>query len=259
MLKKYPQNDSLIKYSFYREYITTLLEKAIVEKVDIKKSSNYSVPNPEAVYDSIQINTYLSSGSKKYVSFIWLENIMSTSSNKRIEKYFNEFKSSYKNESELIEYFIEKYKLDYTYSKDLSLLDEHGYKTTLQKVLDVNKGKLVYIDFWASWCAPCRQAMPSSHELKTKFKDKEVTFIYLALNDTKEKWKKASVEENLNGYKDNYFILNSKTSSFIDDLSIETIPRYLLYDKTQKLIHKNAPRPNDDEIIKKLNSLLDEK
>jgi thiol-disulfide isomerase/thioredoxin len=258
ILKNYFQNDSLIKFSFYREYISALVEEAIVKSVTIKKSSNYSVPNPEAVYDSIQINSYLSRGSKKYLSFVWLENIMSTSSNKNVEKYFNEFKSNYKNESKLIEYFIEKYKLDYTYSKDLYLLDEHGHKTTLQRVLDSNRGKLVYIDFWASWCAPCRQAMPSSHKLKEKFKGKEVAFIYLALNDNKEKWQKASIEENLSGNNDNYFIVNSKTSSFIDDLDIITIPRYLIYDKTQKLIYKNAPSPNDDGLTEILNSLLTE-
>jgi hypothetical protein len=100
--------------------------------------------------------------------------------------------------------------------------------------------------------------MPSSHKLKEKFKGKEVAFIYLALNDNKEKWQKASIEENLSGNNDNYFIVNSKTSSFIDDLDIITIPRYLIYDKTQKLIYKNAPSPNDDGLTEILNSLLTE-
>ena len=138
------------------------------------------------------------------------------------------------------------------------LEDEHGYKTSFDEVLKDNKGKLLYVDFWASWCAPCREAMPYSHKLKEELKNKDVVFVYLALNDNLEKWKKAMLKEGLSGYKNNYFITNSKTSSMIDSLRIETLPKYMIHDKNGKLVHKNAPGPSTEEIRTILDKYLKE-
>lgn len=252
--KDYKQKDSLLNYSFYRNFIYAIAEEGMLKKVNIKKSSNFSIRDPEAMYDSVQINPNLSNGTKKFLSFIWLENIMQSSSNERIEKYFDLFKSNYKNESDLVDYFIEKYKLNSTLSTDLILEGKNGYRKTLQDIIEENRGKILYIDFWASWCLPCRKIMPASHKLKEKFKNDDVVFIYLALNDDVEAWKIASVEEGLSN--NNYLITNPKTSSLIDELNITSIPRYLLYDKKQKLVYKNAPAPNHSEIEKTINSLL---
>lgn len=254
--KDYEQVDSLLKYSFYRDYLNAISENGIAKKVKIKKSKNYSIPNPEAMYDSITSNFYLSKEAKKYLSFQSLENIMNTSSNKKSDSYFKLFRSQYKNDTLLIKYLIEKYKLDASFSNDLILKDEHGRKTTFQQVLDKNRGKIIYLDFWASWCAPCRAVMPMAHSLRKKFKNKDVVFIYLALNDNQKKWEEAIIKEELVNYEDSYIITNSKTSSMIDDLDVQSIPRYIIYDKKQKIVYRNAPAPNDSDTEAILNKLL---
>lgn len=60
---------------------------------------------------------------------------------------------------------------------DFALPDAHG---KMHRLSDL-QGKIVYIDFWGTWCAPCIQEIPSALQLQEKYKDKPVVFLYVAL------------------------------------------------------------------------------
>lgn len=118
-------------------------------------------------------------------------------------------------------------------------------------VLAANRGKLIYVDFWASWCAPCRASFPASRKLHDEYKDKEVVFVYISTDKNSAAWKKACQEEKMTDCPSNYCVLNR--DGLLKDLKVQGIPRYVLYDKQGKLINANAPRPGTPEI----RSLLD--
>ncbi len=150
---------------------------------------------------------------------------------------------------------LEKFKKDIAYktkvSENLLLNSIDGKKDSLKNILQTHKGKIIYIDFWASWCKPCIGELPFSKKLHNKYND--IVFLYLALNDEEKKWQKA-----INKFKlleNSYFISNSISSEFITEYKIKTIPRYMIIDKKGQITYSDAPRPSSKEIDIILNKL----
>ena len=209
------QNDSLLKFAFYRDYIDLSLKKSVSSKLPFLKTKNSNNKDPKAVFDAVIINPVLTKRSKEYLLFDIMESIINTCSSNEIKSYFKRFKSL-DVEPKLISYLDKEYKIDVPISEDLDLMDYSGKLISFSQALDRNNGKIIYVDFWASWCAPCIRAMPFSNELREYFKGDEIVFFYLALNDKKERWGEASKKLGLGQYEYNYFITNSKTNQFIE-------------------------------------------
>jgi peroxiredoxin len=71
--------------------------------------------------------------------------------------------------------------------------DVNGNKVSLSDF----KGKYVLVDFWASWCSPCRKMIPNLKALYEKYKDKNFTIVSISLDTDKDKWIKAMNEEKM--------------------------------------------------------------
>ena len=139
-------------------------------------------------------------------------------------------------------------------SYNLPLEDRNGQVTTLENILDRNKGKVVYVDFWASWCAPCRAEMPHSSALQKQFSNKNVTFLFLSTDTDRNAWLNALREES-GAWADSYRILDLD-APFIQELQLRAIPRYLIIDASGQLVDVDAERPSSKGIAKTLSALL---
>ena len=76
---------------------------------------------------------------------------------------------------------------------DITMPDVNGNNFSLSSL----KGKYVLVDFWASWCGPCRKENPNVVAVYNKYKDKNFTVLGVSLDKTKDAWVKAIKEDNL--------------------------------------------------------------
>lgn len=114
------------------------------------------------------------------------------------------------------------------------------------------KGKLVYVDVWATWCGPCKAEIPSLQKLETDYHGKDITFMSVSVDTDKEAWEKMVAEKELGGVQ----LWADGWSKITKDYAIFGIPRFLLFDAKGNVISTNAPRPSSDEIRELLEANL---
>lgn len=117
----------------------------------------------------------------------------------------------------------------------------------IQTIISKYKDKIVVLDFWASWCFPCREEMPYSLRLKKMYKNKKIAFVFISIDDNTDNWLKANAVEKL-GDNNSFLLLNAYDASFVKKYGINSIPRYIIIGKDQKIISADAPRPSDPEL-----------
>ena len=127
-----------------------------------------------------------------------------------------------------------------------------GGETSLEDL----KGKLVYVDVWATWCGPCKREIPFLKQLDEDYKNKNIAMVSISIDEKKDydTWRKMVTEKELGGIQ--LIADNDWKSKFVTDYGIRGIPRFILIDTEGKIINSDAPRPSSSEIRKTLDSLL---
>lgn len=117
------------------------------------------------------------------------------------------------------------------------------------------KGKVVYIDVWATWCVPCRKEIPEMKRLEEEYHGKDIVFMSVSTDAQKdyEKWKTFIAENEMKGVQ---LFAGDRRNEIGTPYRITGIPRFILVDKEGKLIAADAPRPSAPEIRTVLNAAL---
>ena len=119
------------------------------------------------------------------------------------------------------------------------------------------RGKVVYIDIWATWCGPCKKEMPAMKALEAEYKDnKDIVFMGISVDVSKniQKWKDFVIKEQLPGVQ--LFGGDMAGPTLSKPYKITGIPRFMLVGKDGSLIYMDAPRPSSSEIRAVLNDAL---
>ncbi|MFM1876011.1 MAG: hypothetical protein RL266_1748 [Bacteroidota bacterium] len=138
---------------------------------------------------------------------------------------------------------------------DVEVMGEDGSSFKLSDL----KGKVVYLDIWASWCGPCRQQFPAAKALKEQLSKKEmknIEFLYISIDNTETVWKKAIEELGIEGK--HGLSKGGWGSEVTAKFGVSSIPRYLIFDKKGKVVDPNAPRPSDPRLIDILRKLAEQ-
>lgn len=161
-----------------------------------------------------------------------------TIKNKAISKYLSTSVSEYGYKKELTEKVSDLSKTEYPF----------------EFILKKNTNRLKYIDFWASWCVPCREEFKNYSSLLAKYGNK-VSFITISIDQSNESWRRAVRMENLDSNIINYYYPNPSTKNKAI-FKLGTIPRYAIIDNNGKIIKLDAPRPSDPRLIILLDNLI---
>jgi len=134
------------------------------------------------------------------------------------------------------------------------LISTIGDTLTLKEIFSRSTERIRVIDFWASWCHPCISEIKKAKDFKDKLSvENNVEWIYLSIDKDKKEWLKKSneLDQYLN-VRNQYLILDGKNSSLANSLKVDWIPKYVIFNKQNKIVLNNAPLPSDSIIFSKI-------
>jgi thiol-disulfide isomerase/thioredoxin len=132
-------------------------------------------------------------------------------------------------------------------SPNFKAVDIDGKEYTLADF----RGKYVYIDMWATWCAPCRGEIPYLKTLEKEFADAQIVFLGLSIDRDKSAWEKMVRSGELSGVQ----LYLGTQSKFQEEYKIEGIPRFILLGKDGRIISNDMTRPSEDATAETLRNL----
>lgn len=124
----------------------------------------------------------------------------------------------------------------------------------LPKIIEPFKGNTLLIDFWATWCGPCRIANAKMQPLKEKLKDKDLIYIYVT-GETSPKALWENMIPDIHG--EHYRLTNNQWRSLIQQLNIQAIPTYLIMDKNGNTTFRQTGFPGLEVMETELLKVLD--
>lgn len=141
--------------------------------------------------------------------------------------------------------------------KTLDNLQKHSVVGDIfKKIAGKSENKVVYIDFWGTWCSKCYLEFPYSSKLEKDLSGKNIEFVYICLPPFNEnKWNHTIEKYNLHG---THIVLNKEQAKIINSIfNFEGAPIYMIVNTKGEIINENAIRPHSDNIKQVLSKLAE--
>ncbi len=176
--------------------------------------------------------------------------------NKSLEDVYNLYKGANQNEENLAA-VTERFNLlkNLTPGNTSPAFTYENHKGGETSLADL-KGKVVYVDVWATWCGPCKREIPYLKEVESEYHGKNIAFVSISIDEKKDydAWRSMVSDKELGGIQ--LMADNDWKSKFVTDYGIKGIPRFILIDGEGNIVNSDAPRPSSNDIRGILDGLL---
>lgn len=179
-----------------------------------------------------------------------------------IDRYQAEMKTPWMRDDLMTKYEHEKKVFDGVIvpdGADLNQLAQSSGDSLLSNIVAKHKGKVIYVDTWATWCGPCIGEFKYAKDFHKGIQHDKVAMVYLAGKSNKNSWKAAIAEYELKG--DHYLLTDEQYDDISAKFNATGFPNYAIIDQQGIIRNNNAPRPSirqeklNEGLIKQLNTM----
>lgn len=120
-----------------------------------------------------------------------------------------------------------------------------GEKTSMEQL----QGKVLYVDFWASWCVPCKKSFPFMNELTKQYPSDKFQVVAINMDETK-----ADAEKFLKSYPAQFTVFTNPDNKLAKTLQLPGLPMAYIVDAQGEIVAKHAGF-NDNKKAKKIKQI----
>ncbi|HYD22785.1 MAG TPA: TlpA disulfide reductase family protein, partial [Flavipsychrobacter sp.] len=246
-------NDAFLHILPYRNYVDDYyMQMQDAEAVNGKPQAESQDVRGDKMLELAR--KHMPAATKEYVFANYIASMVKHVPMARIEQLYNTFTSRYEKSiySDYLKDLINKKKRlsPGAPAIDFTVADADGKKIKLSDL----KGKVVYIDFWASWCGPCKAQFPHTKKIKEHFAGKDVVFVYVSIDEDEKAWAAAKEKHELTGL---HTRINGWEAKLAEEYGVRGVPSYFLVDRDGNFATDDTPRPsNGEKLIEAIEALL---
>ena len=194
---------------------------------------------------------------KAYLADIQMNGDLTISNTSQLDRYFEIYKQL-SNESELYKENEKTYATLSTLrpgveASDFEMQDVNGKTVRFHDV--IGKGKVTYIDFWATWCAPCVAEIPFLEKLVEEYKENpKIEFVSISMDSDLNLWRRKLEQDKPKWAQ--YILPDNFESPFAKEYNIRGIPRFMVFDGEGRILSINEERPSHENFKAIINAYI---